>query len=178
MDCGYVHNFVNTLLYSCKELAICTVRIGKVISTTSKSTSSSSSSVFFAISFGEPKEESCRWWWDTSYICNRRFSIWCKFQLVFSFLMLPLCYFICELMLSHLEAANSSVIGGNNNYSNDYILSSQFQVYFIFKPVPFFPESLPLSITGCSSLARASCATRVGLDHTLSGLLIKVSQIW
>ena len=53
MDCGYVHNFVNTLC-SCKELAICTVRIGKVISTTSKSTSSSSS-VFFAISFGEPK---------------------------------------------------------------------------------------------------------------------------
>ena len=50
-----MHNFVNTLLCSCKELAICTVRIGKVISTTSKSTSSSSSSVFFAISFGEPK---------------------------------------------------------------------------------------------------------------------------
>lgn len=23
MDCGYVHNFVNTLLYSPKELAIC-----------------------------------------------------------------------------------------------------------------------------------------------------------
>ena len=56
MDCGYVHNFVNTLIYSCKELAVCTVRIGKVISTTSKSTSSSSS-VFFAYSFGEPKED-------------------------------------------------------------------------------------------------------------------------
>ena len=26
MDCDYVHNFVNKLLYSCKELAICTVR--------------------------------------------------------------------------------------------------------------------------------------------------------
>ena len=29
---------------------------------------------------------------------------------IFSFLTPPLCYFICELMLSHLDAASSSVI--------------------------------------------------------------------
>ena len=50
-------------------------------------------------------------------------------------------------------------------------------MYFIFKLVPFVPESLPLSITGCSSLARASCAARVRLDHTHSGLLIKVARM-
>ena len=79
-----------------------------------------------------------------------------------------------NFLLSHLDGASSSVIGGKrNNYSNNHILSSQFQVYFIFKLVPFLPESLPLSVTGCSSLARASCAARVRLDHTLSRLLIK-----
>ena len=63
------------------------------------------------------------------HICDCKFSIWCKFQLVFSFLMLALCCFHLWTTLSHLDAANSSVIGEfreNNNYSNNYILSSQF----------------------------------------------------
>ena len=163
MHCGYVHNFVNTLLYSYKELA---VRIGK-----SHLNNIQINLKFFTISvlcyFIWWTKESCRWWWDTSYICTWRFSIWCKFQLVFSLLTLPLSELFHLWTCAFPYASWCSQQLCNRNYSNNYILSSRFHVYFIFKLVPFFPGSLPLSITGCSSLARASCVAQVRLDHTL-----------
>ena len=89
----------------------------KVISTISKSTSSSSSSVLFQL------------------VIRRRNHAGDDGTL-------PTYVIVSGLMPSHLDAANSFVTGGfrSNNHSNNYILSSQFHVYFIFKPVPFFPE--------------------------------------
>ena len=66
--------------------------------------------MFLAISFGESNEESGDDGTLPTYvIAGLAFCV--NFSLiVFSFLTLPLCYFYLWTMLSHLDAANSSVM--------------------------------------------------------------------
>ena len=123
---------MSLFLPSSKELAIRTVRIGK----------SHLNNIQINLKFFISVLCHFIWWTQESGddgtlpTCDCRFSILCKFQLVFSFLTLPLCYFNAFPSWCSQQLCNVEIIF---KLSNDRLL--------------------------------ASCAARVRLDHTLSGLI-------